>query len=760
MKTSSGNMKKSMLALAVQGALLAMSTMPAHAEEPDVAALTTPDNYVEIGVSNLDKNANKFGEYSGLNKKGAELIGNFSVKGGAGYGDGSDPTRWSVSGSNLGLDARELNASVNKQGQWNIGVGYDELRHNTTTGYQTPYVGSMGGNNFTLPAGFGTAANVNAMNATTQLPQFHTVDVSNTRKNTSFTAGYVFNPQWQMTFDFNNLEQSGAKLMAFSSDGSLGGGVSAERVSILPNPTNYTTNSFNFALDWTGEHGHLTGAYYGSYFKDHYDRVTWTTFQGANATDTMSTAPSNQFHQFNLSGGYKLSPTTKLTGGLSYGRNTQDSDYVASAASLVSIPQSTLNGKVISTHADLKLTNQTTKDLKLSAGVIYNKRDNKTESDIYSYKHLGNSLYDIPNTPYSYDKTQLELAGDYRLSKSNSIRVAYNHDDIKRWCNSYGVDAAYPAGTNCLVNTATKEDKFSFGYKLKANDVVDLKLGYIYSDRKTDYDTNARVAMDAVRGGTILATGVQGTIAGLNGGDYQGFHPIFDASRTQNLLKAGVSWDVNDKLSLGVNGRYTADNYTNADFGAQDGNSWSLNLDASYNYSEDGAFIAYISQDYRDRYVKHVNRSNTTTSAYIWGDKLEDQGISYGLGFKQGGLMSGKLDIKGDLTFSDSKSNYSSEVLSLFAGGTYVCSAAATLTCGSAPDISNKLTQFKLTGTYKVNKQSKIMLGYLYQKLSSTDYFFNAYQYGYTSTSVLPTNQQSGSYTVNLIAASYLYNFK
>ncbi len=548
--------------------------------------------------------------------------------------------------------------------------------------------------------------------------------------------------------------------MAFSSDGSLGGGVGAEKPAILPNPTNYTTDTINIALDWTGESGHLTGAYFGSFFKDHYDRVTWTTFMSANATDTISTAPSNQLHQLNLSGGYKLSPTTKLTGGLSYGRNTQDDTYVASLASLVSIPQSTLNGKVITSHADLKLTNQTTKDLKLAAGITYNKRDNQTDSKIYSYLHTGNGLYDIPNTPYSYDKTQYELAGDYRLGKNNKIRIAYNRDEMKRWCNSYGVDAAYPAGTNCLVDTATKEDKLSLGYKLKAIDAVDLSLGYVYSDRKTDYDTNARVALDSIRGGTVLDPLVNGTIAGLNGGDYQGFHPIFDASRTQQLLKAGVSWDVTDKLSLGVNGRYADDNYTNATFGAQNGNSWNLNLDASFNYSEDGSVFGYISQDYRDRYLKHVNRSNATTNAYIWGDQLKDQGITYGLGFKQGGLLGGKLDLKGDLMFSDAKSNYSSQVLSLFTGGTYNCSAATTLTCGSAPDITTKLTQFKLTGTYKVDKQSKVMLGYLYQKLSSTDYFYDAYLTGYTATSVLPSNQQTGSYSVNMLAASYIYNFK
>jgi MtrB/PioB family decaheme-associated outer membrane protein len=784
MNAPNGKMKMRVLTVAVQGALFAMFALPAHAEDPDVAALTTPDNFVEIGVTNVSKGSAKFGEYTGLNNNGAELIGNFSVKGGDGYGPGEGTTRWSVSGRDLGLTSRELNASIVNQGRWNVGIGYDELRHNTTDGYQTPYAGSMGGNSFTLPASFaGNTANTTTLTAA-QLASFHTVEVNNTRKNTSLDAGYIFSPEWRLTLDYNNLKQSGAKLMAFGSDATLGTLGSAgfsyttnggQRVSILPNPTNYTTDTVNLALDWTGDKGHASVGYFGSFFRDHYDRVSWETF-GSNAAhqmNTMSTAPSNNLHQFNLSGGYRFSPETKLTGGLSRGRNTQNSSFLNTnlmfdatpLASRVALPADSLNGLVITTHADVKLVNQTTKDLKLAASVKYDKRDNRTQSNIYDFYAINGTgdRATYPNTPYSNSKTQIELAGDYRLTKNNKIRVAYNHDDTDRWCNNYAVNADYPAGTNCVVNTGTKEDKLSLGYKLKASDAVDFNAGYAYGVRKTTYDANARTAFIGVRGGTDIATGVQGTIKGLNGGDFLGFHPIFDASRKQHLLKAGANWQADAKLSFGVNARYSDDNYTDATYGAQNGNAWNLNLDATYNYSDEGSVFGFISQDYRDRYIKHVSRSNLTTNAYVWGDKLEDEGITYGLGFKQGGLMGGKLDLKGDLNISDAKTNYASEILSTFAGGTTTaatCAAATSMTCGSAPAIKNKLTQFKLTGTYKLDGQSKVAVGYLYQRLSSTDYFYNSYQYGYTATSVLPTNQQSGSYSVNMIAASYIYSFK
>ena len=54
--------------------------------------------------------------------------------------------------------------------------------------------------------------------------------------------------------------------------------MSAEAVAILPNPTNYKTDTVNLALNWAGEKGYMTTSYFGSFFRDGYDRVTFQTF--------------------------------------------------------------------------------------------------------------------------------------------------------------------------------------------------------------------------------------------------------------------------------------------------------------------------------------------------------------------------------------------------------------------------------------------------------------------------------------------------
>ena len=154
MKSSQMTMRLSPVALA---AALVLSSGWAWAEDDEVAALTQPSNTVELGLYGLPRGSAKFGEYSGLIHSGNTLVGNLSMRGGAGYSDNESVAtrRWSLTGTDLGLTSGSLGITLSEQGEWSLGLNYDELRHNLGNGYQTPYVGTAGGNTFTLPAEFG-----------------------------------------------------------------------------------------------------------------------------------------------------------------------------------------------------------------------------------------------------------------------------------------------------------------------------------------------------------------------------------------------------------------------------------------------------------------------------------------------------------------------------------------------------------------------------------------------------------------------------
>lgn len=776
MKSNKELFTLSRLAAAVLATCMAPSLSFAQEESAD--ALTRPTSTIEVGIGAPSQSSAKFGEYNGLNKADGGIVGNANIRGGDAYGMGTGTQRWEIKASDLGTTSREVGANYGDQGQWNIGLNYDELRHNLSDSYQTPYVGAAGSNNFTLP-GFGLASNTTTLSAA-QLAAYQNLNIDTTRKNTSLNAGMEINSRLGLKFDYNHLDQTGAKLMAFGSASPISATVtSGEAVAILPNPTQYQTDTVNLALNWVGDSANLTGSYFGSFFRDGYDRVSFTTFAGASGSQLMSTAPGNDFHQLSLSGGYSLTPTTKLTGSVSSARNTQNDPFVVDAFMFVTgstaagNSKTSLDGVVVTQHADLKISDRTTRDLTLSAAYKYDLRDNQTASSIYNFQSLSNNVANnanYPNTPLSFKKNQGELAGDYRIDKTQRVRLAYNREDVSRWCNQYAVGgSSYLAGTNCVVAVSSNDDKLSATYRAKATEDLAANVGYSYSKRVTVSDPTAVVAMIGVRGGDTGTT--VGTIKGLNGGDYIGFYPFFDASRTQQMTKAGFNWQANERLTVGVSARYTDDRYDST-YGVQSGAGRGLNLDATYNYSDDSSVSAYATQQSNERDLTDEQRSlaqgagaASATAIAIpagatWSNRLKTEDLTVGLSSKKGGLMGGKLEMVGDLSYSLGKTNYGTVLnYSTATTGGVVCSDARILSCGNLPEIKAELISFKLTGNYQMDKASKVAVGYLFQKLASEDYYYNALAYGSTANSMLPTNQTAPNYSVNVVTVSYIYNF-
>jgi MtrB/PioB family decaheme-associated outer membrane protein len=778
MKVQSHNLRLSAIALAVSGVLLSMA---AQADEAEIKALTQPVNNMTLGVVTPSAPSAKFGEYNGLNTSASRLTGGLSVRGGSAYTQNEQGglERWFLQASDIGLSSGSAQAGASEQGVWSYQLGFDALRHNLDGSYQTPYIGSIGGNQFTLPSNFGLAATAGAgTNVLTanQLGAYHNLDISSTRKNTSLNASLAIDARTSLSFDFNHLAQSGAKLMGFGIGGF--GGATGEAVAILPMPTASRTDTLNLALHWKGDQSYLTTSYFGSFYADDYDRVNFQSYAGTTAytgaLQAMTTPPNNSFNQLNLQGGYTLAPQTKVVANLSYGRNTQNSAFVTPEAGtmVTAMPATSLNGEVINTHADVKLTDRSTKDWTLSAGLRFDERDNKTISNVYNFNAIsgGNTAY-YPNTPLSNKKSQLELAGDYRLKADQNMRLAYVHEDIERWCNSYAVGTGYPAGTNCVTAKSSKDDRIEGTYRLKATEDLNFRLGVGYSDRTTTADPYALAAFISANGavpGPVPSPNT--TPKGQNAGDYYGFYPFFEASRQQQSVKGQLNWEATEQVSVALSAKYTEDKYGST-YGVQNGNTWSFNADTSYAYLENGTVYAYVSKQHRQREMTNVQRSTTTASASSataiaipavasWTNLLKDDDTTVGVGIKHAGLMAGKLDLAGDVAYSLGTGAYGTVLnYTTTTTGGMACSAGAINSCGQLPDIKSNFGQVKLTANYQLDKASKVTVRYAYQKLASADYYYNGYQYGFTPATLLPTNQVAPNYKANAIAVTLTHQF-
>ena len=779
MKVQSHNLRLSAIAVAVSGVLLSLA---AQADDAEMKALTQPANSVEVGVVTPSQTSAKFGEYNGLNTSASRLIGGINVRGGSAYNKNEQGglERWSLQASDIGLSSGSAEVSASEQGAWSYKLGFDSLRHNLDGSYQTPYLGAIGNNLFNLPSNFGLTATAGAgTNVLTanQLAAFHNLDISSTRHNSSLSASLALDARNSLSFDFNHLAQSGAKLMGFGVAGV--GGATGEAVTVLPMPTSSKTDTLTVAWNWKGESAHLTASYFGSFYTDDYDRVNFQSFAGTTAytgaLQAMTTPPSNSFNQLNLQGGYALTPLTKLAANLSYGRNTQNSAFVTPETGLIvaASPMTSLNGEVINTHADVKLTDRSYKDLTLSAGLKFDERDNQTTSYMQNFNAISGqhtALY--PNTPLSNKKSQLELAGDYRIKDGQSTRMAYVHEDVERWCNSFAVGTGYPAGTNCVTAISSKDDRLEATYRMKANESVDLRLGVGYSDRQATTDPYAISNFISTNGavpGPVPSPNL--TPKGQNAGDYYGFYPFFSASRTQQSVKGQINWEASDQVSVGLSTKYTEDKYGTGTYGVQNGNTWSFNADTSYAYQENGSFFAYATKQHRQRELTSLQRSTVTASAASataigipatasWTNLLKDNDTTVGVGIKQTGLMGGKLEVSGDVAYSLGTGAYGTVLnYATTTTGGLSCNAAAINSCGQLPDIRSQFGQVKLKASYQVDKSSTVTVRYAYQKLTSSDFYYNGYQYGFTPATLIPTNQVAPSYKANALAVTLTHYF-
>ncbi len=779
MKVQSHNLRLSAIAVAVSGVLLSMA---AQADEAEIKALIQPTNSVELGVVTPSKSSAKFGEYNGLNTSATRFIGGINVRGGTAYTNNEQGglERWSLQATDLGLSSGSAEFGASEQGVWSYKLGFDSLRHNLDGSYQTPYMGGIGGNLFTLPSGFGLAATAGAgtnVLSANQLAAFNQLDISSTRKNSALSATLALDTRNSLSFDFNHLAQSGAKLMGFGVAGV--GGALGEAVTILPMPTSSKTDNLTVAWNWKGDQAHLTASYFGSFYTDDFDRVNFQSFAGnttyTGALQAMTTPPSNSFNQLNLQGGYALAAQTKLVANLSYGRNTQNSAFVTPETGLIvaASPMTSLNGEVINTHADVRVTDRSYKDWTLSAGLKFDERNNQTTSYMQNFNAISGqhtALY--PNTPLSNKKSQVELAGDYRIKAGQSTRISYLHEDVERWCNSFAVGGGYTAGANCVTAQSSKDDRVEATYRLKANESLDFRLGLGFSDRQTTTDPYAISNFIGTNGavpGPVPTPNL--TPKGQNAGDYYGFYPFFSASRTQQSVKGQVNWEATDQVSVALSSKYTEDKYGTGTYGVQNGNTWSFNADASYAYQENGAFYAYATKQHRQRELTSLQRNTVTAGAAsvtaiaipataTWTNLLKDKDTTVGVGIKQTGLMGGKLELSGDVAYSLGTGAYGTVLnYATTTTGGLTCNAAAIGSCGQLPDIQSNFGQVKLQGSYQVDKASKVTVRYAYQKLTSSDFYYNGYQYGFTPATLIPTNQSAPSYKANAIAVTLTHNF-
>jgi MtrB/PioB family decaheme-associated outer membrane protein len=597
--TSHGWVRNVAVAATLGGAAAAGA---ADQPDPAVAELTQPQSVVEASVGDVTHSSYKFGEYNGLQKSGVYGNGGFDVRGKDAY-DSDSATRWRIRGTDLGLDVRSLTGEYGTQGLFRVTAGFDEILHNISDSYSTPYLG-VGSSVLTLPANWvvpvvprvsATAPNARGLSSAVadssalvsgvlknptaaqlaasqaliaaDLPAFGQHDLYTTRKRYAAGLDIMPSPKWEFAINGLHEDRNGNKPMG-SISATTGGDIS----TILADPIDQTTDMISATLGYHNKGEFVQFAYNGSIFKNHVDSLTWTNWAQPSSTMTMSSAPSNQSHQLALSAGHDFSSTTRLVASGAYTRNTQNDSFLVDTSTPL-VPRTSLDGLVVTEAFNLKLTSRPTKNLNLALAYKFDEHDNKTPVSIYGFYDanvapgaapinpafatalgvapalLASNVNINESRPYSRRLNQVNADADWKLTPTETLKGGLTYSELQRWCTGTWID--------CMDADKTKEGTGNLELRSNPTQSLNTSLGYTFSKRTVDaYNADAFLAL--VPMANVSPTGALGGASAysyLLASGLTGYGPVAGYAATTG--NANLFFPLNNALA---NGEYQNQN--------------------------------------------------------------------------------------------------------------------------------------------------------------------------------------------------------
>jgi MtrB/PioB family decaheme-associated outer membrane protein len=696
-------------AAAARGALLALAlaacgTIPTTAAAQDAK----PTGTVEAGAGNVSQGSFKAGEYNGLEKKGLFFIADVDLRDNAAYNSDS-AFRWRIKGTDLGLATRNIFVQVGVQGTYRFRFGYDGLLRNRSDSYQTPYNGA-GTSTLTLPGAWlvptvAASGGANAVSArglvheigdapyistlaanngalvnptpaqialvdaaaNADVPLFHHVDLSTKRDRYEAGFNFIVNPRWIFDANFRPEHKDGLKPMGTVSRNIPAGSTTATDIStVIPDRIDSNTNQLSLSLTYKGSRSFAQAGYYGSFFRNNVSFMSWQNWATqAGTINTISSPPSNDFNQINATGGFNFSSTTKLVVSGSYAHNTQNDPFITNPTTPV-VPVTSLNGLVVTTAFNARLTLKPVKPLNLTAAYRFDNRDNRTAINIYQYADAEenpsananfpagpNNPYGAvfaqnanANRPYSKRLNQASFDADYAIAKRQWIKGSYLFEKIDRACPGAWIDCADASTTH--EQTLRAEWRANFAHDVTA------RVSYAGSWRRApDYNENAFLALvpyanicpvTSVGCVSALAFMIQNGWTGwgpalgfapttgnmdlffpsnnaLNNTRYAnnnriselvGMRRYYVSDRNRGKLRSLLTWQAGAQLAIQGGVDLTKDTYPDAIYGLQDAKGWAANLDGTYTPTD--ALSVNVFYTYENQHSTSAGNTYTANS--------------------------------------------------------------------------------------------------------------------------------------------------
>jgi MtrB/PioB family decaheme-associated outer membrane protein len=476
-------------------------------------------------------------------------------------------------------------------------------------------------------------------------------------------------------------------------------------------PVDTTTDEIEGYASYAASRWNVRLAYQGSMFANGNASLRWYnpfahTTPGATVGQ-IGLAPDNQFHQVSASGAYQITDSTSASATLALGRMLQDEGFLPATVNPtiapIALARNSLQGRVDTTRAELKLASALTSRAGLNFSYSYDDRDNRTPQSTFNWvtTDMQPAATARVNLPYSYTRNLIKLSADYRITPRHKASLGVDRDGQERTFQEV---------------SKTTEDTAWARYALR----------WAWIDASANY---ARGRRD---GTSYMA------VPQISPPENPVLRKYNMADRERDLLGVRVAATPLDTITVGLDYSVTRDDYAQSPVGLTYGRQNTVGADFSARVGQDTSVHLYYS---RDEIASRQAGAQSFTNPPDWSAENTDTIQTAGVGFKHALIET--VDVGADLTTSRSVGDIKVSV---------------TSTDPAFPAIKSDLDSLKLYATYKVKADLAVRAAIWHERYSSQNWAVDGVGPS-TIPNVLTLGETSPEYKVNVVSVSLRYRF-
>ena len=571
---------------------------------------------------------------------------------------------------------------------------------------------------------------------TSLFPQ--TQDIQVRRDIVAGTVRYMSSPAFSIKLDASTTSRSGNMPWTAS--------YGFNNVNELAVPIDQRNNELKANSEWVGNKGMMRLDYWGSYFSNDIQTLTWdnpiratdfnnglaprsgpydpSAYSNGNGPAFGQEAlwPSNNLNSVGTTGMFKITPRTTINGNLTYTFLRQNEELLpwtlnssinnepvfASYPGLRALPRSSAEAAVDSTNWLVNFNSRELRFVTIQARYRYNDHNNKTPHfDGRQYVRFdGNpgEFTDDPVTPYlegfseyfQIKRENFDLNGTFGLRAFGSIRVGYANEQFEREGRGF---------------SDVSENTFRAAYDARLFNYVGVRASVDSGERRGDGYILSQIDYEE---------GPAGTQPGLR------YFDEADRDRTKAMLV--LSANPHDQVGVFFQFTTTRDTFLPDEsipegrdhFGllSQDMNAWAVGAD--YSFSETVHFGLTYGWDQYESTQKSRNANPPPDPT--WTDPSRDwsmdntEKVNTVTGYVDVlGLLQSRADLRVGYEMNDSDNNfdyYGPRIDSLGAAGQFI----------PLPNVTNDWRRFTVDFKFYVSKAVGIGVGYWYENFDVTDW--------------------------------------